>query len=1059
MRKRVTFYFIFCCLACLIFGLPFSQALAQSTNASIKGTITDGSGEALPGATVMVRNESTGFSTGTITSAEGKYTFNQLPLGGPYTVEARFVGFSDQKRSGLTLSQGDQIKISFELSEAATELEQVVVTNKGLSSRIDRMGESTAITSQDLKKIPAQNRNFTDLGSLSPLAGGGINLGGQRRTSTNITLDGVNARNQLTAGELGRGPYTVSMEAIREFEVATNVYDVTQGRQAGGAFNVVTKSGTNTWSGSVFTYHRADWLASKYDIRGNERSQDFNTTQWGFSLGGPIIKDKMHIFVALDRQDDNSPFFISDIQDEADEQALGITKENLDRVVAIGRDLYGVSKELPQTGAFERKTVANTFFSRVDWQLSPKHRLTLRNNFSNWTNPESVSDNNNIVFLETYSNYSSKENSTMLSLRSAFSPDFLNEFKVQYQHAERKFEPNQGMPFTNIPRAITEVTSTLPDGKDRKVTVQFGGQRFTPETNLEKQVQLINTSYLTKGRVNFTFGTDNMLTYLDTYLSNEQNGRFFFRSLEDLENKNPYRYQREVPLSGTPDVQQWVLDASVFGQAQYNPHPDVSTTLGLRWDVTGFLTAADYNPVVEREFGIRTDEAPLDLNNIQPRFQLSWDINGARKNILKIGGGAFAAQPHYYAQVNNIQNSGTKLAEVYLDVNNGDAIPEPNFQAYREDPNSIPGLAYVPENPVSTINLISKAFQVPYTWKANINYNYLPVNWLRFGVNLLYGYTVNNYHYFDRNLVQDPYFRLANEDNRGVFVPASTISESGFTSNINARISDKTGRVMEMVSEGKLQQMTAVIDAEVQLPNDGSIYASYTINKTEDNTSYNCCVANSATLFLPVASDPRDLGAMSPSDNDFGSKVVVYGTSPTYKGFNFGARFSGTGGSRYSFVVNRDLNGDFVNINDLAYVYDPANANTPAIIKSGLESVLADQEVEESAKEYIRENYGQIIQRNGGRNPFYGTIDLRLAKMIRTYRGQSLELSVDVFNFANLMNKDWGGQYRLGRQNLLNVKSFDQETQQYTYEVNPSVGKTQKSGTPFQIQLGVRYAF
>ncbi len=1058
MRERCTFLaFIF--LTCLMLGMSITKALAQSTNASLYGKVSDEMGESLPGATIIVKNESTGFQTGTVTNAEGKFTFNQLPLGGPYTVKASFVGYADKVQNGLTLNQSDRLNLSFALTESVAELEQVVITSQGLTNRIDRFGESTAITSQELKKVPVQNRNFTDLGSLSPLAGGGINLGGQRRTSTNITLDGVNARNQLTAGELGRGPYTVSMEAIREFEVATNVYDVTQGRQAGGAFNVVTKSGTNTWSGSLFTYHRADWLANKYDIRGNEREQDFTTTQWGLSLGGPIIKDKMHIFLAFDRQDDQSPFFIADIRNESDEQALGITKENLDRVISIARDLYGVSSTLPQVGAFERKTTANTFFTRIDWQLSPKHRLTLRNNFSKWNNPESVDDNNNIVFLETYSNYSSMENSTMLSLRSALSSNFLNEFKLQYQHAERKFEPNQGIPFTNIPRAITEVTSVLPDGKSRKVTVQFGGQRFTPEANLEKQVQLINTSYLTKGNVNFTFGTDNMLTYLDTYLSNEQNGRFFFKSIEDLELKNPFRYQREVPLQGTPDVQQWVLDASVFGQAQFTLHPDVSTTLGLRWDVTSFLTAADYNPVVEQQFGIRTDESPTDWNNIQPRFQMTWDIGGQKRNILKIGGGAFAAQPHYYAQVNNIQNSGTKLAEIFLDVENGDVIPTPNFDAYREDPTSIPGTEYVSVNPVSTINLISKDFQVPYTWKANVNYNHLFSNWLRLGVNLLYGYTVNNYHYFDRNMVNDPYFTLENEGNRGVFVPASTISATGFTSNINARITDQAGRVMELVSEGKLRQMTAVIDAEVQLPKDGSLYASYTLNKTEDNTSYNCCVANSATLFLPVASDPRVLGDLSPSDNDFGSKLVVYGTSPTFKGFNFGARFSGVGGTRYSFVVNRDLNGDFVNINDLAYVFDPNNPNTPIEIASGLQGVLADPGVEESAKEYIRENYGRIIERNGGRNPFYGTVDLRLAKMIRTFRSQSIELSVDVFNFANLLNKEWGGRYALGRQNLLNVQGFDQETSQYSYEVNPSVGKTQKSGTPYQIQLGVRYAF
>ena len=327
-----------------LFASP--TAFAQSTNASVKGTIGDKNGDPLPGATIRVRNTSTGFTTGSVTNVRGEYLIQQLPLGGPYDITASFVGYGEVAKSGYSINQGDQLGVDFYLREATNELEEIVITDQSLRSRLQREGNATAISASEIKQIPNEGRNFTQLTSLSPLQGGGsINLGGQRRTSTNITLDGVNARNQLTAGEIGRGPYTVSLEAIREFEVATNIYDVTQGRQAGGAINAVTKSGTNTLEGTAFVYHRNDALASQLDIRGDDREQDFYNYQWGFSLGGPIIRDKLHFFVAFDRQDEGEPVFIADIREgegqESDEQQFGIRLDTLRRFVQVARDQYG----------------------------------------------------------------------------------------------------------------------------------------------------------------------------------------------------------------------------------------------------------------------------------------------------------------------------------------------------------------------------------------------------------------------------------------------------------------------------------------------------------------------------------------------------------------------------------------------------------------------------------------------------------------------------------------------------------------------------------------------
>ena len=259
-------------LALLLNVLCAAGAYAQSTDASISGRVLDNAGGQLPGVIVSIRNESTGFQSSTSTNMEGRYFFRQLPLGKPYTVKTSYIGFAVQVKQDLSLNLGDQLIVDFKLTESTTDLREVVVTGNAINSRIDRLGSSTAITAQNIQQIPAQNRSFTSLSSLAPTTNGG-NIGGQRFSSTNYLIDGVSARNNLTSGEIGRGPFSLSIEAIREFEVITNVYDVSQGRQGGGAISAVTKSGTNKFTATVFDYFRSDFLASPYDIRGNKNLQ------------------------------------------------------------------------------------------------------------------------------------------------------------------------------------------------------------------------------------------------------------------------------------------------------------------------------------------------------------------------------------------------------------------------------------------------------------------------------------------------------------------------------------------------------------------------------------------------------------------------------------------------------------------------------------------------------------------------------------------------------------------------------------------------------------------
>jgi hypothetical protein len=197
------------------------------------------------------------------------------------------------------------------------------------------------------------------------------------------------------------------------------------------------------------------------------------------------------------------------------------------------------------------------------------------------------------------------------------------------------------------------------------------------------------------------------------------------------------------------------------------------------------------------------------------------------------------------------------------------------------------------------------------------------------------------------------------------------------------------------------------------------------------------------------------------SDNQFKDKVVVFGSTPSFKGFTLSGRFTGVGGTRYSLVVDADTNGDFVGgpgvDNDLAFVFDPSDVKIANSVKESMMKVLNNPD--NRAKDYIMKSLGKIADRNGGENPFSGIFDIRLAKDFKLGKTHRITVSGDVFNFANLLNKEWGVNYNLGNQNLLFVTGFDQATQQYTYRVNENVGMTTPNGTPYQIQLGARYSF
>ena len=940
------------------------------------------------------------------TSAQGRYVAAQLPLGGPYRVTARALGYRAVAREGLTLTLGSTATADFRMVHSSLQMQTVTVTSEP-ARVIERSGAATRIDGTQVEQLPNQNRRFQDLAKLSPLAGSGTSLGGARAMSTDVRIGGVGAQMNNT-GQTFAGPLTMTVEAIREFEIVTNEYDVSKGRQGGGLINAVTKSGTNDYTGSVFTYYRDKRLTTE-DLRGVPPT-DFKVRQQGLSFGGPIIKDRLHFFTVYDRTDQSLPLEVMNVRDAADEVELGIARDSLNRLTSILANKYGLDTNQRQLGVFSREPLSQAFFGRLDWQVNDRHRLTLRNNTTLYSDPQEIGPDQTLHYFESRGGAKVNSYGTMVSLRSAFRPTLVNELKLQALKFTR-----QRIPQSELPRGFVRIASTLPDNSSRTVTVQFGGNRLAPEHYNERQFQLANTLYWTRGAHTITVGTDNIITHIARYLPIEQRGLFQFDNLKQLDALTPARYSRQVPLHpGGTTAAFTIADLSAFLQDAWSPTQGVTLSAGARLDGVVFGDGAAYNPLVDQRIGARTDVKPRNWI-VSPRAQLVWDIGARGRDVIRAGVGRFSSQPPYNVQVNHILQSGLEAVDI---IQVGAAAPRPDFPAYRQNLSAVPGIpnGVDPSSIPAYVNYISKDFRVPTTWKASAGYE-RRLGPVQLGVFGYYARTVDNFQYYDRNMVEEPYFTI--EGGRGVFIPATKITSAGRTNNADSRIYQDLGRVLELVGDSRLEQRSLVLQGTWSLPRAASVTLSYTRNKSEDNSSFNCCIAITST-FSQNTGDPRRLAdAWGPTDQAFRDKVIGVFILPSVWGFRLSGSYVGISGRPYSLIVNGDVNGDGTSNNDLAFVFDPNDPSTPADIAAAMKRVLANPA--NRARDYITQNLGRIASRNGGWSPLRAQTDLRLARDLTLTNRQAVELTLDVFNVANLLNR------------------------------------AVKSGTPYQIQLGARY--
>lgn len=1072
----------------LLLAAAAAPLFAQgTTTATVRGRVISPDGNPVA-ATVTVTNTETGIARRVVAGDDGRYAVFALQVGGPYTVRAQAIGYRPQAKTGYVLAIGDIVTVDFTLESAPVQVSEVSVVaaatpivdaqQPGLVSRVGR---------DQITSLPTNGRNFQDFVQLSPMvgvanpskgAGGQLSIGGGRIGGNNILMDGVGANGTFFGGDArgsDRNPFAYSIEAVSEFQVESNSYDVTRGNYTGGVVNAVTRSGTNQLRGSIFEYRRSASLTHN-DFLDREPT-DFTSNQFGFWLGGPIIRDRLHFFVAVDRQQKDQPVFATDTSSLTAQINTGVAGDSVARLLNILQTTYGLNVAGLQ-GRVTTTVNETAIFARVDWQLSNRHQLSLRYNLTRFE-----SANDRIVPTDLSTNggiFLDRGKSFVGALTSQFSNHLFNELRVQYAREPRPRPGNVYMPEIRVSIRSEFRDSTGAIVATGSQTIRGGADPILHGNRIDENTTQIqdNLTYI-RGNHTFKVGTDNSFYYFFDLFYNNGLGRYTFLSLADLENRAPDAFIRTEPPAGQlfPTADYHTREWAVYAQDQWQATPRLNLILGVRYDLTTFPDRGPANPALTRTFpDLDVSGAPRNRTDIAPRFGFTYDMSGDQTTIVRGGAGLYYGRSPSVLYANQVQNNGLGVLSLSCTSANGN-VPAPDLAGFLADTSTIPtqcvgGGAAAAGTP--DVFVMSRDYRTPRAFKTSIGVDHAVDRDTRVGLDFSYSYFDHNYIVIDRNLVTIPQFFT--EGGRPVYAPPQAISTTSGSVNRNFnRVDAQFGQVLETVSNAKGNNLSFIVSATRRLRRNLSFQASYTYSRSWDNASSSCCIQSTLVTERPTRGNLNDLrDAYAPSDNDRPHRVILSGIMRLPWGVQLSGIYRGYSGVPFTPVISGDANGDGFTGQDNAYVgtnilynFDPNSDVDSVTQRINQQNTLTGLI---NSWQCLRAALNTVIRRNACRNPWVNLLDVRLMKRFTTVRGQSIEVAADFFNVLNGLKSSWGrvmtvcaATFNPGGCNLLTTRGFNTTQNRFIYDVNPSFGTLVAADAftyqQFQAQLGVRYNF
>ncbi|MEP3386741.1 MAG: carboxypeptidase regulatory-like domain-containing protein [Reichenbachiella sp.] len=1027
-------------------------AFAQTTTSWITGRVQGTDGADLVGSTVIAIHVPTGTKYGVSTRLDGGYDIPNAKIGGPYSVEVSFVGFKSQKVEGVFLTLGQKQRLDFVLQEDATTIQEVVITaNRDDVMNSERTGAETTISNDQLVLLPTISRSTQDIFRLTP-SNDGNGFAGRSDHDTNFSLDGSIFNNPFgldaatPGGQAGAQP--ISLDAIDQIQVSVAPFDVTKAGFTGASVDAVTKSGTNALKGTAFGFYRNQAMTGKKVNGTSIDVPDLTQFQGGFSLGGPIIKNKLFFFanMEMERREDLGQNVVADNGSNSGESNVARVSEA--DLIAVQSALRSIGHDPGDYQGYTHKTENLKAMLKIDWNINDKHSLTATYNMLDANrdlpaHPNAIirrgPDRTTMQFENSGYNIENKIQSGMLELNSIFSNTVSNKLQV-------------GM--TMFRDARDPKSEPFPDLNIANNTINYivaGHEPFSIHNRLDQDViQITNNVNIFKGAHTFTVGGSFEKFMFDNSFNLGAYGGTFgpaYSSVAQFQDSIASGYiagQKAAAEAlfasnnaATPDTGGWALaetnvgQLSFYAQDEWQATDNLALTFGLRMDVPLYFDTEEkmqenldrnccYDPSIQYydENGdpimFNSLEFPEQKPLFSPRFGFNWDVNGDRTVQVRGGTGLFTG----------------RFPFVWI----GNQVANPNFFFY-------------------TVSRTD--FKFPQVWKTNLGVDKKLGEGFTLSADLVYSKDVNGIMVRNYGLIQ-PNSTLSGQPGRQVYGAGDRATVFGGATNAYVLSNSDVGRSVNLSLELKKSWT------------DG-LYTSLAYNFLDSK--------DASSLVGEISSDTYDRNPAINNVNEAVASPSLYGNRHRIVGtinkkFTYGGDKTATTvsffieyaqGGRFSYTYAGDINNDGSGLNDLIYVPTDGEIDqmqfdtffaTEADQRAGLKSYIAQDE-------YLNVRRGRYAEKYSALSPWFSTWDMRVLQDF--YIGeQTLQLSLDILNIGNLISNKWGvRQVPLNTSPIGYVRTEATGEPVYSFDTNATETFVDDFGlrSRWQLQLGVRYIF
>lgn len=1048
--------------------------VAQVTTSSLNGHVADEAGEPLIGAAVVAVHTPSGTQYAAVVNEEGRFVINGMRSGGPYKIEVSYIGMSTIEYTDVVLKLGEPYELNVVMT-ASNELDAVVVVSES-SFNASKTGAGASFSLRTVETTPSIDRSVYDVVKYTPQAtlnkNGGISFAGSNNRYNSFQVDGAVANDSFglsssgtNGGQTGANP--IALDAIEEIQVVVAPFDVRQSGFTGGAINAITKSGTNTVKGSFYTYfNNQDFIGTTAGPLEDGESREKYDTQlaqtYGFTVGAPIIKDKLFIFASAEYYKTTHPNVYS--PDNGSYDGILLNEEViLPDGTSLGRYFnsamaaaminhyeknYGISNTGESFSQHQVTDQSINAMARIDWNISDAHKFMFRYQFMDAFADQYDSGAYEYTFNNSSYRQSNRTNTLVAELNSRISDEVSNEFRATAVFVRDKRSVAYGGANIYIQDALTVNLGT---------DYSSGANAMNSDT-----YTITDNVSIFKGNHNITVGTYNeIFRFYNVFLQGAY-GSYGFNTVNDYFNTdiNQYGYRYADPDLTGGDTRwgatTWAAQFGLYAQDEWKPNSNFTFTYGLRVDMPVLLNKPTANPefnaseiAVNNNQYVGTTPKPNVL--FSPRVGFRWYMDKAKKSLLRGGAGLFTGRVPFVWLSNAYNNTGMEAKSVTVNQ------PDSDFPLTSNPYQDIIESGVASAGGRATINTLSEDFKYPQVFRVNLGYEQEFGQGWKFTFDALYSKTFNNV--FFENLA-------LSKTGTVYAVSPSAANESNVAPYYSVDGTYQAVVALKNTNKGYTYSLSGKIEKSFDFGLD--IMASYTFGhaySVNDGTS-SVALSNWQYNYSVDTNSPE----LSHSLFDRPHKVMaaISYTTPMYANglqTSISLTYNGGSGQRFSYTMDEDadFNGDGRTGNSLLYIPTQAEIGQMSWANPG-DAAAFEQYIRND--KYLSSHRGQWSQRYGGIGKFEHHFDLHIAQdfYYDKKHGRKLQFVVDFLNISNLFNREWGLYYNAAwNLQILNVTKLTEDAQgnmtpTYSFQ-SPQSLSLSDFYSRWRCQLGFRLTF